>query len=242
MQIKAVIVDDEQPICDEIEYLLKNHLSVKIQGTFNNCFDAMAYITEHRPDVIFLDIKMPGLSGLEMAKKLRTLSHPPLIVFITAFQEHALEAFDTPAIGYIIKPVTEIKLSAIMEKIHQLMTKHQYKSIDKNSKICVIDNGKILPLQKKEIVLAYVNDKDVFIRTVDKQYTCTLMFKEIEAILSDSNFLRVHRQYIVNLDQVLEIIPWFHGSYLLHMAGINHEDVPVSRSKVKIFKTIMGLK
>ena len=242
MQIKALIVDDEQPICDEIEYLLKNHLSVKVQGTFNNCFDAMAYITEHRPDVIFLDIKMPGLSGLEMAKKLRTLSNPPLIVFITAFQEHALEAFDTPAIGYIIKPVTEIKLSGIMEKIHQLMTKHQYKNMNKNSKICVIDNGKILPLQKKEIVLAYVNDKDVFIRTVDKQYTCTLMFKEIEAILSDSNFLRVHRQYIVNLDQVLEIIPWFNGSYLLHMAGISHEDVPVSRSKIKIFKTIMGLK
>lgn len=242
MQLKAVIVDDEQPICDEIEYLLKKHLDIKVQGTFNNCFDAMAYITESRPDVIFLDIKMPGISGLEMAKKLRVLSNPPLIVFITAFQEHALEAFDTPAIGYILKPVTEAKLSVVIEKIHCLMTKYQPKSLCQNNKICVMDNGKILPLQKKEVILAYVNEKDVYIRTKDKQYTCTLMFKEIEAILSDSNFLRVHRQYIVNLDQVLEIIPWFHGSYLLRMAGLTHEDVPVSRSKIKLFKTIMGLK
>ncbi|MBP2626228.1 MAG: ypdB [Firmicutes bacterium] len=242
MQVKAVIVDDEQPICDEIEYLLKKHLDVKVQGTFNNCFDAITYITEYRPDVIFLDIKMPGISGLEMAKKLSILSNPPLVVFITAFQEYALEAFDTPAIGYIIKPVTEAKLSVVMQKIQHLTTKYQHKPFDPNSKICVIDNGKILPLQKKEVVLAYVNEKDVYIRTADKQYTCTLMFKEIEAILADNNFLRVHRQYIVNLDQVLEIIPWFHGSYLLRMAGANHEDVPVSRSNIKRFKNIMGLK
>lgn len=242
MPVKAVIIDDEQPICDEIEYLLKKHHDVKVQGTFNNCFDAMAYITEYRPDVIFLDIKMPGISGLEMAKKLMILANPPLVVFITAFQKHALEAFDTPAIGYIIKPVTEAKLSVVMQKIHSLMNKYQHKPLDHNSKICVVDHGKILPLQKKEIVLAYVNEKDVYIRTADKQYTCTLMFKEIETILSDNNFLRVHRQYIVNLDQVLEIIPWFHGSYLLRMAGMNHDDVPVSRSKIKLFKNIMGLK
>lgn len=242
MQLKAVIVDDEQPICDEIEYLLKKHPNIKVQETFNNCFDAITYITEYRPDVIFLDIKMPGISGLEMAKKLMKLSRPPLVVFITAFQEHALEAFDTPAIGYIIKPVTEAKLSVIMQKIHHLMTNYQHKPLDLTTKICVMDNGKILPLQKKDVVLAYVNEKDVYIRTADKQYTCTLMFKEIEAILSDSNFLRVHRQYIVNLDQVLEIIPWFNGSYSLRMTGIHHEDIPVSRSKVKLFKHIMGLK
>jgi len=242
MRVKAIIIDDEQPICDEIEYLLNKHSDLEIQGKFNNCFDALAYITEHRPDVLFLDIKMPGISGLEMAKKLAIMSNPPLIVFITAFQEHALEAFATPAIGYITKPVTEEKLSVVVQKIHILMAKSNHKRQDQGNKICVMDNGKILPLQKKAVVLAYVNDKDVYIRTADKQYTCTLMFKEIEAILSEDNFLRVHRQYIVNLDQVVEIIPWFHGSYLLRMADVSHEDVPVSRTKIKLLKSIMGLK
>ena len=242
MQVKAIIIDDEQPICDEIEYLLKQYMDLEIQGKFNNCFDALAYITEHRPDVLFLDIKMPGISGLEMAKKLTLLSDPPLIVFITAFHEHALEAFATPAIGYITKPVTKEKLSAVVQKIRNLMAKSHHKPPDQGSKICVMDNGKILPLQKQAVVLAYVNEKDVYIRTADKQYTCTLMFKEIEAILSDDHFLRVHRQYIVNLDQIVEIIPWFHGSYLLRMADVNHEAVPVSRTKIKLFKSIMGLK
>lgn len=242
MLIKAVIVDDEQPICDEIEYLLTKHSHVEIQGKFNNAFDAMTHITEHRPTILFLDIKMPGISGLEMAKKLTTLSSPPLIVFITAFQEHALEAFATPAIGYIIKPVTAEKITAILQKIRCLLPTTPSKPSDQRNMICVMDQEKILPLQKATVVLAYVNDKDVFIRTADKQYSCPLMFKDIEAILCENNFVRVHRQYIVNLDQVQEIIPWFHGSYLLRMKDVYHEEVPVSRNKVKLLKSMLGLK
>lgn len=242
MRIKAVIVDDEQPICDEIEYLLNKHPQIEVQGKFNNCFDALTHITEYHPTLLFLDIKMPGISGLEMAKKLTTLSNPPLIVFITAFQEHALEAFNTPAIGYIIKPITEEKIGAILQKIRCLLPTLPPKPINQGNMICVMEKERIIPLPKTAVVLAYVNDKDVFIRTADKQYTCTLMFKEIEAILGESNFLRVHRQYIVNLEKVQEIIPWFHGSYLLRMQDVLHEEVPVSRNKVKLLKSMLGLK
>lgn len=242
MQFKVVIIDDEQPICDEIEYLLKKHPNIIVEKKFNHCFDALAYITENKPDVLFLDIKMPGISGLEMAKKLGALSKPPLIVFITAFQEHALEAFNTPAIGYITKPVTEEKLTSIIQKICNLLSRDHPKQTHQGNKICVIDNGKILPLNKQDIVLASVSERDVYIRTIHKQYTCNLSFKEIETILSDENFLRVHRQYIVNLDDIAEIIPWFHGSYVLRMEGSQQENIPVSRTKVKLLKQLMGLK
>ncbi len=242
MQFNVVIVDDEQPICDEIEYLLKKHSTITVEKKFNQGFAALAYIIEHRPDILFLDIQMPGISGLEMAKKLSALSQPPLIVFITAFQEHALEAFNTPAIGYITKPVTEEKLASTLQKITSLLSPHRLHAANRGNKICVIDQGKILPLNKKDIVLAYVSERDVYLRTIQQQYTCNLSFKEIEAILSNEPFLRVHRQYIVNLDYIIEIIPWFHGSYVLRMKDIQQETIPVSRTKVKLLKQLMGLK
>lgn len=242
MQFNVVIVDDEQPICDEIEYLLKKHSTITVEKKFNQCFDALAYITEHKPDVLFLDIQMPGISGLEMAKKLNTLAKPPLIVFITAFQQYALEAFNTPAIGYITKPVTEEKLAIPLQKICSLLSRDPPQTANRSTKICVMDQGKILPLSKKDIVLAYVSERDVYLRTIQQQYICNLSFKEIEAILSDEPFLRVHRQYIVNLDYIVEIIPWFHGSYVLRMKDSQQENIPVSRTKVKLLKQLMGLK
>jgi DNA-binding LytR/AlgR family response regulator len=243
MQYKVVIVDDEPPICDEIEYLLKKHPNYKTEKKFNQCFDALAYIIEFKPDILFLDIKMPGISGLEMARKLNELAKPPLIVFITAFQEHALEAFDTPAIGYITKPVTEENLANTLQKIDSLLVRYHPQQANHSKKICVIDNGRILPLDKQDIILAYVSERDVYIRTSQQQYTCNLTFKEVEAIISDEPFLRIHRQYIVNLDYIAEIVPWFHGSYMLRMKGSEQqENIPVSRTKVKLLKQLMGLK
>jgi DNA-binding LytR/AlgR family response regulator len=163
-------------------------------------------------------------------------------LYITAFQEHALEAFNTPAIGYITKPVTEEKLTGIIQKVRSLLSRDLPKQTHPGNKICVIDNGKILPLNKQDIVLASVSERDVYIRTIQQQYTCTLSFKEIETILSNDTFLRVHRQYIVNLDYIVEIVPWFHGSYVLRMEGSTQENIPVSRTKVKLLKQLMGLK
>ena len=112
MKIRTVIVDDEAPICDEIEYLLGSFADIEIVGKFNNAFDAIAYIAEYKPRLVFLDIQMPGVSGLEMARKLKDVKNPPLIVVVTAHPEYALECFDTPAVGYITKPVTAEKKTA----------------------------------------------------------------------------------------------------------------------------------
>lgn len=242
MRVKTVIVDDEQPICDEIEYLLKKHIDIEIAASFNNCLDALSYITENNCQLVFLDIKMPGMSGLEMAKKLSVLQHPPLIVFTTAFNQHALEAFDTPAVGYIVKPVTEEQLDKVLTKIRNLVTSMTQQPQKAVNKICVTANGKIIPLDKQELVFAYVKDKDVFIRTKTGECATTLSLQEIERVLSDANFLRIHRQFIVNLDKILEIVPWFHGTYLLKMDDFKLAEVPVSRKKTKLLKSVMGLK
>lgn len=243
MRYKAVVIDDEQPICDEIEYLLNGSVDVEVAAKFCNSLEALEFIAENSMDIIFLDIQMPGLSGLDLAKKLNVMKNPPLIVFITAYQEHALEAFNTPAVGYITKPVTEEKLEHVLHKVRNLIVKKNgFSRNAQTTRLCVNSKGRIKPLDKKEIVLVYVNEKDVFVRTAQEEFSCSLTMKELEELLVEPVFLRVHRQYIVNLEKIAEIIPWFHGTYMLRMSDFKAQQVPVSRNKTKLLKLAVGLK
>lgn len=242
MKIKTVIVDDEQPICDEIEYLLEQHPDIEVCAKFTNCVDAIIYILEKKPGLVFLDVNMPGMSGLQLAQKLNSMARPPYIVFITAYPEHALEAFATLAIGYITKPVTAEKLTQTLGKVRLLSTKASTEKVSQIAKVCVMSGGKIVPMNKSDIVFIYVKDKDVYVRTRAAEFSAMLTLQEFDNLLTEANFLRIHRQYIINLDEILEIIPWFHGSYLLRMNDANKQEVPVSRNRVKQLKNAIGLK
>ena len=242
MPVKAIIVDDEQPICDEIEYLLQDEPSIIVKEKFITSQAALAYIQANGCDLVFLDIKMPGLSGLEVAQKLSSLRCPPLIIFITAYADHALEAFETPAVGYITKPVTAAKISKALEKVRFLRDRPAAQPARLANKLCVMSGGKIIPLSIQDIVFVYVKDKDVFVRTKAAEFATALTLQEIDNLLQERSFLRIHRQYIVNVDNILEIIPWFHGSYLLRMDDCRKEEVPVSRAKIKTLKDVMGLR
>ncbi|MDU2065914.1 MAG: LytTR family DNA-binding domain-containing protein [Sporomusaceae bacterium] len=241
MPFRTVIVDDEQPICDEIEYLLKSHIDMEVTQKFCNSMDALTYLAKNDCDLLFLDIKMPQMTGLELVQKLDVLRQPPLVIFLTAFHEHALEAFNTLAVGYITKPVTQAKITKVLHKIRLLSTR-ETGEISPVSRICAIEKGNLVPIDKKAIVLAYVKDKDVFIRTKEKELPVALTLQEVEATLNDGSFMRVHRQYIINLDFIAEVVPWFHGSFLLRMSDCKHEEVPVSRNKVKALKTVLGIR
>ncbi len=242
MKTKAVIVDDELPICDEIEYLLSQHSDIEVCAKFTNCVDSLIYILEKKPELVFLDVSMPGMSGMEMAQKLSTMNKPPYIVFITAYPEHAVDAFATPAVGYITKPITEEKLGQALNKVRNLSAKATTEKGSQIAKVCVLAGGKIVPVNKKDIVFIYVKDKDVYVRTRAGEFSAMLTLQEFDNLLTEVNFLRIHRQYIINLDEVLEITPWFHGSYLLRMNDANKQEVPVSRNRVKYLKTALGLK
>jgi DNA-binding LytR/AlgR family response regulator len=247
VSIKAVIVDDESPICDEIEYLLGKYPEIEISGKFNQAFDAIAYIAEYRPRLVFLDIHMPGISGLEMARKLKGVLHPPLIVIITAHPEYALEAFDTPTVGYVTKPVTAEKIAGVMDKVLGLIQKSAPLARGDVNKICVLSEGKIIPIAPEDIAMVGVKDKEVYVRTRTAEYATSFNFQDITNILVErspekAKFIQVHRQFLVNLDKILEIIPWFHGAYYLKMDDCKSQQVPVSRNKVKMIKEIMGFK
>ena len=243
MKISTVIVDDEKPILDEVSFCLKQEADVDVIGEFTNGLDALTFIASNQPQLVFLDIQMPGLSGLELAHKLSALSQPPLIVFLTAFAQHALEAFSTPAVGYVTKPVTEEKLNKVIMKIRSLMASAKSaKSPKANERLCVTNQGKIIPLERQKIVFAYVKDKEVYVRTQEAEYHSTFTLQEIDDQFASGDFLRVHRRFLVNLAHIKEIIPWFHGAYLLRMNDSGHEEVPVSRNNIKMLKKQMGLK
>ena len=242
MRVKTIIIDDEPPICDEIEYLLKREADIEVTAKFTNSLEALTYLSQTPCDLVFLDIKMPGMSGLELAQRLSRLRRLPLLVFVTAFPEHALEAFGTPAVGYMTKPVTQAGIDKVIDKIRGLLPRSPEAGQASRNKLCVLRNGKIIPLDKQDIVLIYIHAKDVLIRTKDTEFRTTLTLQEIEGLLPSSRFLRVHRQYIVNMDKITEIIPWFHGSYMLRMDDANASEVPVSRTKSRDVKQWLGLK
>jgi DNA-binding LytR/AlgR family response regulator len=247
MILTTVIVDDEPPICDEMEYLLSSHPDVKVVARFEQPPGALEYIAAASPRLVFLDISLPGMSGLEMASRLSVLRDPPFVVFITAHPEYALAAFETPAVGYVTKPITAAKLAAVLSKVRGLASRPAVAPQEPAGKICVLSEGRIVPLNKEDIALVHVRAKAVYVLTKQDEYASTLTMQEIEKLLAAGRagagpFVRVHRQYIVNLDKVAEVIPWFKGTYFLRMDDCKGQQVPVSRHKVGQVKAALGLK
>ncbi len=244
MKIRTLIVDDELPICSEIEYLLQFHLDIEVLGKFDKSQDALEYIAKNKCDLVFMDVEMPGMTGLELAECIGTMESKPLIVFVTAYEEYAVPAFATPAVGYITKPVTQVKLTKVLCKVRGLLPniRKEPQKAQEINRVTVFKKGKLCPLSKQEIIMAYVKDKDVFVRTADGEYMLPMNLQELEEVLCAAPFLRVHRQYIINLDFVEEVIPWFHGSYMVHLKGMKDVEIPISRTHIQELKKLLGFK
>lgn len=246
--MRTMIVDDEPAICSELEFLLKQYIEIEVLSIHYNPLEALTAIVHSEPDLLFLDIHMPALNGLEFANKLSQMSKPPLIIFSTAFHEHALEAFSTPAVGYLTKPIQESKLDEAIKKVKTLLNKSDKQEsaavvpVVLEEQICIRKHNKIIPVQVHDIFFAFVRDKELFVATKDSVEKCDLSLNELETILNRSgSFFRSHRNYILNVRKIKEIIPWFNNTYLIKMNDNSQTDIPVSRSRVKAFRSLMNL-
>ncbi|OXM82909.1 LytR/AlgR family response regulator transcription factor [Paenibacillus rigui] len=247
MLLKTMIVDDEPAICSELEFLLKKYVEIEVTAIHFNAIKALTDVIQSEPDLLFLDIHMPGMSGLEFARQLNQVSKPPLIIFSTAFHEHALEAFATPAVGYLTKPIEESKLDEAIQKVMTLLHKPDHLNYAaavpfQGEHICIRRQTKLIPVHIQDILFAFVRDKDLFIATSDSIDKSDLSMNELEHILKGSHaFFRSHRNYMVNVKQIKEIIPWFNHTYLVKMNDSNQTEIPISRGKMKAFRSIMNL-
>ncbi|WP_042461884.1 LytR/AlgR family response regulator transcription factor [Neobacillus dielmonensis] len=243
--LKAYIVDDEPLARDELKYLLSRTGQVDILGESDCIEDAVAAVKVLKPDLVFLDIELAEENGLTLARQLETLEPAPAIVFATAYDEYALQAFELNAVDYILKPFDEERIQKTLEKIKSMQKLASKQTPlqasvppNRNGKMPVMVDERIILLTIAEIVYLETSEGKCNIVTMDQTYKVTDALVVLEKKLPSPKFFRVHRSYIVNLDYINEIEPWFNSTYNLLMK--DGSKVPVSRTYVKELKQLLG--
>jgi two-component system LytT family response regulator/two-component system response regulator LytT len=254
MSLKAVVVDDEQLAREELCYMLEQMGSVEVIAQAGNGLEAVGVVERLTPDVVFLDVQMPGLNGFEVAHRLIQNGTSPNIVFVTAFDRHAIEAFEVNAVDYLLKPietarlekaverarqrVAQVPLNDQVERIVQLMAERQ----SKRERVAIKVGERFLLVQADEIIYASLTDDSINI--VTSQLAGTSNFRtldELQARLDPSMFWRVHRSHLVNINKVKEIVPWFSRNYILRMKDPKATEIPVSRAQTKRLREYLRL-
>jgi two-component system LytT family response regulator/two-component system response regulator LytT len=266
MDLRAVLVDDEQLARDELGYLLGELGGIEVIGQAGNGLEALTTIERLQPDVVFLDVQMPGLTGFEVARRMldqQTSSH---IIFVTAYDQHAIEAFEVNAVDYLLKPVEPSRLEVAvdrarrritgersvdrsgpappasihdqLEKIVQLVAERQ----SRRDRLAIKVGERFLLVQADEIVYASLADDGITV--VTNQYAGTSNYRtldELQARLDPSVFWRVHRSHLVNINKIKEIVPWFSRNYILRMKDAKATEIPVSRTQTRRLREYLKL-
>ena len=259
MSLSAVIVDDEQLARDELAYLLKNVGDVDVVAQGKNGVEGVNLIREHNPDLVFLDVQMPGLDGFGVIRKLLDKKVPlPKIVFATAFDQYAVKAFEVNAVDYLLKPFdrkrvsqsvqkarTKIESSGVSsDKIESLMRMLESQK-PQTSKLLLKATGRLFLVSQKDICFASIEDGVITVVTsgasgMEGQSNCRTL-EELLDSLEPSLFWRAHRSYLVNINRIKEVVPWFKSSYQLRMDDKKQTEIPVSRAQTKRLRELFGL-
>ncbi len=259
MSLSAVIVDDEQLARDELAYLLKNIGDVDVVAQGKNGVEAVNLIREHNPDLLFLDVQMPGLDGFGVIKKLLDKKvHLPKIVFATAFDQYAVKAFEVNAVDYLLKPFDRKRVAQSVQKarakletagassdrIETLMRMLESQK-PQTSKILLKAAGRLFLVNQKDICFASIEDGLITVVTsgvsgMEGQSNCRTL-EELMDSLDTSLFWRTHRSYLVNINRIKEVVPWFKSSYQLRMDDKKQSEIPVSRTQTKRLRELFGL-
>jgi two-component system LytT family response regulator/two-component system response regulator LytT len=257
MTLTAVVVDDEQLARDELSYLLKSVEDVTIVAQGRNGLEAVNLIKEHSPDVVFLDVQMPGLDGFGVIKKLADKKiSVPQIIFATAYDQYAVKAFEVNAIDYLLKPFDKKRVAQAIEKARRKLQASTAAGTEKletlvkmleaqrpqNSKVLLRSAGRLLLVDQKEVCFASIEDGiiSVVATHLEGQSNCRTL-EELLASLDADMFWRAHRSFVVNINRIREVVPWFKSSYQLRMDDKKQTEIPVSRAQTKRLRELFGL-
>jgi two-component system response regulator LytT len=235
--LKALVVDDEAPARSELRYLLGEAGGVEVVGEAGNAVEALQLIKAIPYDVIFLDIHMPGLTGVQLAEVLAGLSRPPSIIFVTAHSEHAVKAFEVRATDYLVKPVEIDRLRQAIARLEPAA--EQAPALVE--RIPVEKAGKKLLINVADILYVMAKDDYSYLYTPADRYLSTISLAQLEIKLEPVGFFRIHRRYLVNLARVKEVVPMYGGTLLLTLADDAATQIPVSRRRVPALKKALGL-
>lgn len=241
--MKAIIVEDEFLAQQELSWMIQQHSQITIEACFDDGLEVLKYLQNHRVDVIFLDINIPSLDGMLLAQNINQFAHKPLIVFITAWKEHAVDAFELDAFDYILKPYHESRIITMLNKLEasaqqQLAQPSTQQSAPQT--VNLVKDERIIVTDINDIYYVEAHEKLTFIYTRREAYVMSMAISEFCSRLPEQLFFRCHRSYCVNLSKIREIEPWFNNTYLVKLRDLDAQ-VPVSRSKVKAFRLLMRL-
>lgn len=236
--LNAMVVDDEAPARSEMQFLLEESKRAEVIAEASNVRDAIECLRNQRIDVIFLDVNMPGVSGMQFADALTKLKNPPAVVFVTAYGEYAADAFSVNAVDYLVKPVENERLYQALDKVEAHMLSQQKNMVQE--RIAVERNGRKVLINIGDIRLVMARDDYSFIHTQEDTYLTNLSLSNLEGKLEDEGFFRVHRRYIVNLNFIEEVESVPGGTLLLQVKG-EPEPIPVSRRRVSALKRLLGI-
>jgi DNA-binding LytR/AlgR family response regulator len=257
MTLSTLIVDDEQLARDELSYLLKSMDDVNVVAQGRNGLEAVTLIKEHSPDLVFLDVQMPGLDGFGVIKKLLDRKIPlPQIVFATAFDQYAVKAFEVNAVDYLLKPFDKKRVTQAVEKAKKksqspaaagnekldTLVKMLEAQKPQHSKVLLRAAGRLILVDQKDVCFASIEDGIISVAAtnVEGQSNCRTLEELLEGLDADT-FWRAHRSYVVNINRIKEVVPWFKSSYQLRMDDKKQTEVPVSRAQTKRLRELFGL-
>lgn len=235
--INTLIVDDELYSREELKHLLSYYPFIKIVGEAESGEEAIMKAIQLHPDVIFIDVEMPKISGMEVAQSLLKLKKVPLIVFATAYPQFAAKAFRLNAVDYLLKPYDEEQLQETINRIEKFFSNENEQEHGKTSgKLAVESDGEIDYIEPKNILYIVKQHQLTIVVTKQKKYETKLSLKDLEGRLASHGFFRIHKSFLVNLSYVSRLTPWINGAYELKIEGCS-ETLPVSRNYVKALRT-----
>ncbi len=279
MALRALIVDDEQLAREELKYLLSQEAAVEVCGESSNGIEAVQMIQESAPDLVFLDVQMPGMDGFGVLRKLlarKNGTHIPQVVFATAFDQYAVRAFEVNAVDYLLKPYDKKRLHQAVEKAERRKevtaeaanagatpaTPATQASVDallkfleqqsapqpqgargsQKSRVVLRAQGRLLLVDQKDICFASIEEGTISVMTPTMEgHSNHRTLEDLLDTLDPAVFWRAHRSYVVNINHIREVVPWFKSSYQLRMNDRRHSEIPVSRAQTRRLRELFNL-
>lgn len=253
--LTALVADDEELARDELCFLLGQLPGIDVVAEAANGMEALDEIARHAPDVAFLDVQMPGLTGFEVARKLMESGTGPSVIFVTAYDQRAIEAFEVNAVDYVLKPVESSRLEVAVARARRRrndsepmagqldrLVRMMEGQKDRRDQVAVKVNGRFMLVRADEIIHASLVEDSITIVTNQVSGTSNdRTLEELHARLDPEVFWRVHRSHLININKVKEIVPWFSRNYILRMTDPKATEIPVSRSQTRRLRDYLRL-
>ncbi len=255
MNLRAIVVDDEQLAREDLCFLLEQLGGIDVVGHAGNGLEGLTTIETMAPDVVFLDVQMPGMSGFEVARRLLEKESPSQIVFVTAYDQYAIEAFEVNAVDYLLKPIEQARLEQALHRVARRISSDRPLN-EQLAKILQLVGGRQVRRDQMAVKVAdrylLVHADDIIfasltgdtINIVTNSLSGTSNYRtldELQARLDPDVFWRVHRSHLVNITKIKEIVPWFSRNYILRMNDSKATEIPVSRSQTKRLREYLKL-